>query len=217
MDSNTVIEGVGYLASALIVLSITQKSILKLRLFGFTGGVIFTVYALLIDAYPIAVVNVIGASVHAWHLRKLVRSKNAVFRILRVEPDSEYVRRFLEFYSDEIQGRFQPEFVHEPSDSAITAFTLSDMVPAGLFIGEQRDDGSIEVKLDFVIPQYRDFTLGNYLYSAEAGLVPDQPPTCLWSIASNPDHAKYLRRMGFHEVPETPGRHERLITGLSAN
>ncbi len=211
MDSDTIIEAVGYLASMLIVLSITQKSILKLRFFGFAGGVTFLVYGLLIGAYPIAVVNAIGASIHAAYLRKILRRKSEVFRILHMEPDSEYVRRFLEFYSDEIVGRFQPEFVYEPNVSQITAFTLRDMGPAGLFIGERRDDGSVEVKLDFAIPQYRDSAIGNYLYSAEAGLLTSEGPTCVWSTASNADQAKYLRRMGFHEVPETSGRHELLV------
>ncbi|NNE72899.1 MAG: hypothetical protein HKN26_04485 [Acidimicrobiales bacterium] len=216
MDANAVTEIVGYAASALIVLSITQTSILKLRLFGFAGGLTFLIYALAIGAYPIAVVNVIGASIHAWYLRKLIRRKAEVFRILHVAPDSEYVRRFLEFYADDIQGRFQPEFVHEPEADTITAFTLRDMVPAGLFIGEQSGDGRVEVKLDFAIPQYRDFAIGSYLYSEDAGLLADVPATSLWSTASNPDQAKYLRRMGFAEVPDVPGRYERQVDAAQA-
>ncbi len=211
MDVNTVIEIVGYAASALIVLSITQTSILKLRLFGLIGGVTFLIYSLAIGAYPIAVVNVIGASIHAWYLLQLIKKKDELFRILHVAPDSEYVRRFLEFYADDIQGRFQPEFVHEADADTITAFTLRDMVPAGLFIGERRDDGSVEVMLDFAIPQYRDFAIGSFLYSEGAGLLAGIPATSFWSTASNPDQARYLRRMGFSEVPGTAGRYERHV------
>lgn len=216
MDANIAIEVLGYIASALIVLSITQKSILKLRLFGFMGGVTFLIYALVIGAYPIAVVNVIGASIHAWYLRKLIRRKEEVFRLLHVAPDSEYVRRFLEFYADDIQGRFQPEFVHDPEADTITTFTLRDMVPAGLFIGERRADGSVEVMLDFAIPQYRDFAIGSFLYSDGAGLLADEPATSLWSTASNPDQARYLRRMGFAETPDAAGRYEREVAASHA-
>lgn len=216
MDANIAIEVLGYIASALIVLSITQKSILKLRLFGFMGGVTFLIYALVIGAYPIAVVNVIGASIHAWYLRKLIRRKEEVFRLLHVAPDSEYVRRFLEFYADDIQGRFQPEFVHDPEADTITTFTLRDMVPAGLFIGERRADGSVEVMLDFAIPQYRDFAIGSFLYSDGAGLLADEPATSLWSTASNPDQARYLRRMGFAEAPDAAGRYEREVAASHA-
>ena len=95
MDWNVAIEAVGYLASALIVLSITQKSILRLRLLGFAGGLTFLVYSLAIGAYPIAVVNVIAASIHAWYLRKLIRRKDEVFRVLHVLPESRYLLDFL--------------------------------------------------------------------------------------------------------------------------
>ena len=97
MDSNLVIDVVGYVASALIVLSITQKSILRLRLLGLVGALVFLVYSVAIGAYPIAVVNVIAAGVHGWYLRKLIRRKHEVFRILHVLPESKYLLDFLDF------------------------------------------------------------------------------------------------------------------------
>lgn len=208
VDSDFLIELIGYLASALIVLSITQKSILRLRVLGFAGGVVFLAYALAIEAYPIAVVNLIGASIHAWYLRKLVRRKDEVFRILRVRSDSRYLLDFLDFYGDEIQGVYQPEFVYQPSERQVSAFVLRDMVPAGLFIGEQHSDGTFEVLLDFVIPQYRDFKIGRYVYSDDSELFAGLAPRCAFAVASNDEHARYLKRMGFVEDPATPGRYE---------
>ena len=208
MDSDQLIEVVGYVASALIILSITQKSILRLRLLGFVGALVFLAYSIAIAAYPIAVVNVIGAAVHGWYLRKLIRRKDEVFRILHVLPESRYLLDFLDFYRDEIQGHFQPEFVYRPNDRQVTAFILRDMVPAGLLIGEARDDGTFEVHLDFVIPQYRDFKIGSYVYSADSALLTGIAPTCVWAEASNRDHARYLSRMGFVQSADTPDRYE---------
>ena len=208
MDSNFVVEAIGYLGSALIILSITQKSILKLRLLGFIGGIVFLIYSIAIEAYPIAVVNVIAVAIHGWYLRKLIRRKSEVFRILHVRPNSKYLLDFLDFYSEEIQGRFQPEFAYEPKGGQVTAFILRDMVPAGLLIGEPKQDGTFKVDLDFVIPQYRDFKIGSYVYSPESDLLTDIAPTTVWADASNPDHAKYLNRMGFSESPDSPNRYE---------
>lgn len=212
MESNLVIEMVGYVASGLIVLSITQKSILKLRLLGLVGALTFLSYSIAIGAYPIAIVNVIAAVVHGWYLRKLIRRKHEVFRVLHVLPDSKYLLDFLEFYCDEIQGRFQPDFSYQPSDDQVTAFILRDMVPAGLLIGEAKDDGTFEVKLDFVIPQYRDFKIGTYVYSSDSELLTGISPSCVWAEASTQDHAQYLRRMGFTQCPEIPGRYEIQLT-----
>jgi len=208
MDADLVIEIVGYVASGLLVLSITQKSILRLRLIGIIAASTFLVYSLAIGAYPIAVVNVIVAAIHAWYLRKLIKRKDDVFRVLHVDADSRYLLDFLEYYRHEIQGHFQPEFVYRPDPDQLTAFILRDMVPAGLFIGDRHADGSFEVKLDFVIPQYRDFKIGRYVYSPRSELFAEAAPTRAWADASNAEHAKYLERMGFHRCIAEPGRFE---------
>ncbi len=208
MENELWVELVGYAASGLIVVSITQKSILRLRLLGLVGGVTFLVYSLLIEAYPIAAVNLVASGIHLWYLRRLVRRKEEVFRVLHVLPDSRYLHDFLDFYRDDIQGRYQPEFDYVPSPDLVTAFVLRDMVPAGLLIGERREDDTFEVTLDFVIPQYRDFKIGSYVYSRESSLFGERPPASVWATASNKDHAAYLRRMGFSRCPDDGNRYE---------
>lgn len=207
MDTHWAIEVVGYVASALIIVSITQKSILRLRLLGLAGGLTFLVYALVIGAYPIAVVNVIASAIHIWYLRKLVRHKDEVFRLLRVRPESRYLADFLEFHAEEITG-FQPEFVHRPHSDQTTVFILRDMVPAGVFIGERRGDETFEVKLDFVIPQYRDFRIARWVYSPDSRILGDAQPACVWSRASSDDHAAYLRRVGYEQRAGEPDVYE---------
>jgi len=208
MDWNVAVEIIGYTASGLIIVSILQKSILRLRLLGFIGALVFLVYSLIIGAYPIAALNVVGGSIHLWYLRKLSRHKGEVFRILHVLPESRYLLDFLDFYRDEIQGQFQPDFVYEPDSTQVTAFILRDMVPAGLFIGELCDDGTFQVNLDFVIPQYRDWKIGKFVYSHDSELLAGIDPSVVWANAFNQDYAKYLTRMGFTECPSIPERYE---------
>jgi hypothetical protein len=208
MNSDFLLEAVGYAASALIIVSITQTSILRLRLLGLAGSLTFLFYALAIGAYPIAVVNAVAAAIHIWYLRKLIRHKDEVFRVLHVLPTSRYLVDFLDFYSDEIRGRLQPEFVYTPRPDQLAAFVLRDMVPAGLLIGQPMPDGTLRIDLDFVIPQYRDFKIGKYIYSSDSDLFDGPAPTCVWTDASNRDHAGYLERMGFVERADMPGRYE---------
>jgi hypothetical protein len=208
MQWNMAVELFGYLASTLIILSIIQTSILRLRLLGLAGALAFLGYSLAIGAYPIAVVNVVAATIHLWYLRRLIRRKDEVFRLLQVLPDSRYLLDFLDFYDDEIHGRFQPEFEYRPRADQLHTFILRDMVPAGLLIGRPEGDGTFRIDLDFVIPQYRDFKIGRYVYSSDSGLFGGSTPTCVWTRASTPDHAKYLRRMGFSACADDPGRYE---------
>lgn len=196
MSAATIYEVIGYVGSALIVVSLTRKSILKLRLFGLAGAAVFLVYSILIAAYPIAIVNVIIIAVHLFFLRELLSRKREYFRVLRVHKDSRYLAYFLEFHAAEIQ-RFQPDFSYQPGDDQIRAFILRDLVPAGIFIGRLGPDASIEVLLDFVIPQYRDFKVGKFLYSPRSGVFADPRCDKAWSRPGTPAHTDYLRRMGY--------------------
>lgn len=204
MDADFIIEAVGYLGSALLILSMTRTSILKLRVFGLIGSLVFLTYSLLIEAYPIAVVNVVIASVHIYFLRQLLSKKKEYFTILEVRPESRYLEYFLDFHADEIHG-FQPDFRYEADPKQIRAFILRDLVPAGLFIGRPCTDHSVEVLLDFVIPQYRDFRVGQFLYSDRSGIFRDPQCEQAWSKAGNSTHNEYLERMGFERTGDGAG------------
>jgi hypothetical protein len=208
MSWSVFIEIVGYLASALILFSIIQKSILRLRVLGLIGAFTFLVYSIAIGAYPIAVLNVIAAAIHLWYLRKLTRHQDEVFRILHVRPESRFLADFLDFYGDEVKVGLQPDFTHQPSKDNICAFILRDMVPAGLLIGRANDNDMLEVELDFAIPQYRDFKIGRFLYSVNSDLLTSYALEGVQANAASSDHAGYLNRMGFEELADVPGRYE---------
>ena len=48
---------VGYLASALVVISLTMTSVVRLRIISLLGSIAFVVYGLLIDSAPVVVTN----------------------------------------------------------------------------------------------------------------------------------------------------------------
>lgn len=202
-----IFEVVGYIASGLIVLSIVQKSILRLRIIGLGGSFAFIAYGVLISAYPIVAVNILTASIHIWFLRKLTARKSEVFEILHVAPESRYLRRFLDHYRSDI-SRFQPDFAFEPRAHDLTAFVLRDLVPAGLLVGSRAEDGSVELGLDYAIPAYRDFRMGAWVFSRESGLFVDDEVHRVVTSATTPEHARYLRRMGFTDVSDSRGQFE---------
>ena len=106
MSSTIIYEIVGWIGSALVIVSLMQRSIFKLRLIGIGAAVSFLVYGLLIRAYPIAIVNFVVIAVHLYFLRKLTRRQGEAFSVLKIYPESRYLAYFLEFYADQIR-RFQ--------------------------------------------------------------------------------------------------------------
>jgi hypothetical protein len=192
------VQLIGYLGSALVIASLAQKSILRLRFIGLGGSITFLVYSLLIAAYPIAIVNAVAAMIHVYYLRRLISKPESVFSTLEVRPDAFYLQRFLEFHAADI-ARFQPEFRHQLGDNMHPVFILRDMVPAGLVVW-RADGDRIKIVLDYAIPEYRDFKLGGYVFSSKSGIF--STGARLWSPASTPAHAAYLQRMGFTRATE---------------
>lgn len=212
MPSQLVLEIVGYVASVLVAISLMMSSILKLRLINLVGSAAFVVYGALIGAYPVAVVNLLIVFINLYYLRQMLGSRE-YFRLLQVSPDSEYLRAFLDYHADEIQ-RFLPGFAYAPGERHLIFFVLRDMVPAGLFIGETRGDGALRVVLDFVIPQYRDFKTGRYVFQDQAEFFRDHGIREIVSDAGSRVHNEYLRRMGFVPVnPADPAGPHRLAVG----
>ena len=202
------VEAVGYVGSGLVVLSLLQKSILRLRAIGTVASLTFLFYSVAIGAYPIAVVNVVAASIHLYYLRRLVRKKSEVFKLLTLRPDSRYLQYFLDFYKDDIATRYQPDFVHQPEEETLAVFMLRDLVPAGLLVARVHGDSSFEILLDYVIPQYRDFKLANWLYSKESGIFNEAQCKCAWTRVTSPEQEKYFTKVGF-KPDRTPGVPER--------
>lgn len=209
------IEAIGYAGSALVILSLLQKSILRLRGIGLIASSTFLVYSIAIEAYPIAVVNVVAAAIHFYYLRKLVRRKSEIFTTLRMRPESRYLARFLEFYGADIATRNQPDFVYKPGPKTLAVFLLRDMVPAGLVVAKVHGDSSFEILLDYVIPQYRDFKLARWLYSRESGIFEEANCNCAWTRVTSPQQEAYFTKMGFKpdRTPEVPERFALILDG----
>lgn len=204
MDSDLIIELVGYLGSAFVVISLTRTSILKLRVFGLVGAAIFLIYSLIIEAYPIAVVNAVIVGIHVFFLRGLLSKKSEFFTTLEVKGDSRYLDYFLRFHEDDIRT-YREDFRFEPAEDQIRVFVLRDLVPAGLLIGRACADHALEVELDYVIPRYRDFRIAEFLFSSRSGVFTD--PLCerAWSKPGTDINITYLERMGFHRETDADG------------
>lgn len=209
MTASTIHLIVGYLGSAFVVTSLAMRSILRLRIVGLAGAVTFTVYGVLIDAWPVVLTNVVIVVIHSHYLREILTARE-YFRILEVRQESQYLKYFLESHSQEIEAIW-PGFSFEPSHRLLTLFILRDLVPAGLFIAEIEDEETICLQLDFAIPGYRDFKIGKYLY--ERGTLFERGfRRVVVEIGSGADE-EYLRRLGF--LPGGPaGRGDVLTRSL---
>jgi hypothetical protein len=197
-------ELIGYLASVLVVVSLTMREVLRFRLLNLVGGLTFLAYGWLIGSTPVVITNVVIIGINLWFLWT-VTTREDYFSLLEVPHSSPYLAEFLEFHHDEIR-RFMPEFTGHPGPGSISLLVLRDMVPAGAVIGRPAGEGVLEIDLDYAIPQYRDTLLGRYLFHRRQDTFLDRGFHRLISPAGSLKHRSYLRRVGF--VPLGPDRRE---------
>lgn len=184
------VELFGYLGSLLVLVSFLMTSVFKLRVVNTVGSIIFAIYALIIHSYPTALMNICLVLINLRFLWKM-RSSSKSYDLVSVSPDDAYLQFLLKRHMDDIEAIFPKAL--EMSREANTAYILSaDGVPIGAVLGKREGD-SIELNLDYTLPDYRDFSPGSFLFSE---LERDGVKTVIYNGPTE-NHLAYLGRMGF--------------------
>jgi hypothetical protein len=199
MSEQLLLELLGYAASVLVAISLMMSSILRLRVINLIGALAFALYGWLIGSIPVAAVNLFIVVINVYYLQGMLRSRE-YFRLLELSPDSEYLRYFLSFHSAQIE-RFNPG-TSAGQAAEVNLMVLRDVVPAGLLMGDI-EGSTLRVSIDFVIPQYRDFKVGRYLFSESASFFRERGIREIVSGEGSREHSRYLVRMGFRRVEGT--------------
>ncbi|MBI3189832.1 MAG: YgjV family protein [Ignavibacteriales bacterium] len=189
-------ELLGYLGSVFIAVSLWMTNIRKLRLLNMTGAGMLAVYGLIIQAYPVLVLNAFNVCVNIFFLRQISKRQDYFTLLPLPEVKTAYLEKFLIFYQKDIKKYF-PEFswkkLHQPN----CFFVLRNLIPVGLFIYETQQAAIIDIKLDYVIPDYRDFKNASFTYSTKKEELKRQGFTTFQVHTTVKEHQQYLNRIGF--------------------
>jgi len=194
MNQQTIFELIGYAASILIAISLMMKSLIRLRVINGIGALVFVVYGILIEAYPVAILNGLIVFIDIYYLVQMLK-RSDYFTLMEVEPDSHYLQFFLDFHEDDIRNFF-PSFAYKPNSKDFVFFVLRDTVPAGLVIIRQENNKG-KILLDYALQDYRDFKIGSFIFDDNANRLLKRGIDCLETTGAVPSHERYLRRMGF--------------------
>lgn len=195
-----ILEWIGYAASVIVAVSLAISSIVKFRWVNLIGATTFSTYGFLIGALPVGFLNGFIAIIDVYFLYTIY-SKKEVFETLEIRADNKYLLRFLEFHNKDIQKYF-PGFTYKPEMNTISFFVLRNMSVAGLFLAHREDGNILKVGLDYVIPEYRDFKNGRYIYMRLRRKFIDDGFDKVISPGQSPTYSKYLKRIGFTETSD---------------
>ncbi len=194
MESN-ILLWIGYTASAVIALSMTMNSIVKFRWINLLGASSFATYGFFIDAYPVMGLNGFIVAVDIYYLLRIYTQKH-LFDTLEIRGDNKYLLKFLSYHNDEIQ-KFFPGFKYKPEMNTVSFFVLRNMAVAGIFLAHREDDNILKVGLDYVVPEYRDYKNGKYVYHRlKDGFIKDGYKKIV-AEGNNSNHTSFLKKFGF--------------------
>ena len=191
MDIKVIIEIIGYVGSALVLVSMLMTSVVKLRIINLTGSVIFAGYALAIRSYPTAIMNICLAGINIFHLVRIFREEKA-YSLIRTDISDGYFSHIVNSRLEDIVHWF-PEFSLEGIKADVSYLVCCDDSPACLFIAEEVRPGELEVLLDYAMPAYRDTSVGRFFHNN----IGREGFKSLTFRQKALDHIPYLEKMGY--------------------
>ncbi|MBO7495418.1 MAG: YgjV family protein [Salinivirgaceae bacterium] len=197
------VEIIGYVASCLLLLAMMMTSVVKLRILNTIGCIMYIVYGLFIGSYPVALMNAAIACVNVVHIYRNLFSKHT-FELLGIKNDDSLVIPFLNHYKADIEKNF-PEFTFSDLPYACSYVIVRNMNIAGIFLATDMGNGNLLVDLDYVIPMYRDFKVGGFLFNTNRELFKSRGFKKITALSGSQFHTRYLKRVGFVEVSSVAG------------
>lgn len=197
------VEILGYVASFLLLLAMTMTSVVKLRVLNTLGCILYIVYGLWIEAYPVAVMNAAIACVNLVHIGRSLFSKHT-FKLLQIKGDDSLVEPFINHYKKDIERHF-PEFTLTDKNYTCSFVIVRNMNIAGIFLANDLGNGRLFVDLDYVIPAYRDYQVGNFLFKTNRDVFERLGVKTIIALSGTNYHSRYLKRVGFQVTSSEAG------------
>lgn len=199
MTKEMIIEIVGYIGSFLVLVSFLMTSVVKLRIVNTIGSLIFMIYALIIHSYPTAVMNACLVLINLRFLWKSRQTEKELDLIV-ADKDCDIFQYLLGYYKDDILKCFPGISLEFPDSSKVYVVSCNGK-SVGLTVG-QKEGETMDLLLDYSIPEYRDFSIGAYLINR----FKEQGIRKLSYGGPTENHIPYLTKLGF---VERNGRYEK--------
>lgn len=190
------IEWIGYIASTIVLISLSLSSFLRLRIINLIGSALFSFYGFYIGAFPVGIMNLMIVFFNLYYLQRMFFQHDD-FDLVEGNNKQVLVHKFVDYFKKDIEKYF-PEFTHEPQSNKRVFMLMRNMNFAGLFIAHEQDD-CLVVELDYVTPQYRDYKNGIFLFNHFKASIEAEKYKRLTTNSKVPKQVKYLKRVGFVE------------------
>lgn len=194
----TPLELFGYLGSVLIAISLMMSNIKRLRWINLAGAAVFSIYGLMIGAIPVFLLNGWIVFVDVYYLVRMYQFRDDFDMVRLSSVHTPLFQLLMKRYGDDLRIYF-PKATLEAMEKATAMLIFRNMKPVGLFVYQsvQGQPGTIEVLVDYVIPQERDFKTAQYLFTHHTSELRRLDIKTVISKSERPQHIEYLKKVGF--------------------
>lgn len=191
-----VLSIIGWGGSALVVVSLLQTRILRLRLLNLVGCVVLVGFNFAIQVWPMVGMNAVLAVINVVHLWRLLRHRHdeGEYTVLEVNHDDAYLDHVLSSHHKDI-SRFNPGFTS--ADSSYAFLVQRGERTVGVVLAHDAGAGRAQIDLDYVVPEYRDFTPGEFVYR-RSDVFTHHGFRQVMAPRRMQESASYLNKVGFH-------------------
>ncbi|SIR75835.1 hypothetical protein [Micromonospora avicenniae] len=199
------LELFGWVGSAVLVWSLLQTSVLRLRALNLIGCLILIGYNAALRVWPMVGLNVVLAVINVWYLRRMLATRHdeTTYQVVEVGVHDQFLAHTLRVHAVDI-AKFNPGFRWPAGDdrptgtaerSAFLVVRADEVVGVVLAHAEAHDVAQID--LDYVTQRFRDFTPGEFVYR-QSRLFTDRG---FRRVVSPPGMvAPYYHRLGFRRT-----------------
>jgi hypothetical protein len=188
---------IGWAGSALLVWSLLQNRLLRLRALNLVGCFVLIGYNWAVGVWPMVGLNVVLAGINIWYLAHMLatRHDDRAYQVVEVRTDDALLAHILRTHEDDI-ARFNPGFttrdLGRPDGAAFLVVNGDEVVGAVVF--HVAGAGIAQVELDYVTERYRDFTPGEFVFRRSRYFI---DRGCHTVITPPGMRAPYYGRLGF--------------------
>jgi hypothetical protein len=212
--TRTLLEIIGWIGSALVIVSLTQARVLRFRVLNLAGALLAVLYNVALTIWPFAAMNAVIAVIDIYWLRRLLAERHdpSAYSVVEVGAHDAYLDHVIGVHLDDIH-RFQPSYEpprRGPESSEVAAAAYDEVGQRWAFLVQRAEEtvgalvvrdvglGTAVVELDYVTPRYRDFTPGEFVYE-HSGVFAEHGVRRLVADRELATQTDYLLRVGFRD------------------
>lgn len=200
------LEIIGWIGSAILVLSLVQTRILRLRVLNLVGCIILVGYNGVVGVWPMVGLNAVLTLVNLVHLRALLRGRHTDaggYDVVPTTSDAPVLRRLLARHRDDVATLHGVDV--DSVDATHAYLVLRDDETVGCVLLTDDGAGSATITLDHVVERYRDFTPGEQVFRRSGLLAQDGFARVVTRPGITGRTATYYETVGFRrESTEDP-------------